>query len=334
LTVSQPSSGTVEEICRLNFLVAEFYVEAIFKICALASVKISRIDLIGSHGQTIQHHPEKQNFLGKKIGSTLQIGEPSVIAAKTGIITVGNFRSADVALGGQGAPLIPYFDFLLFSSEQFNRVLLNIGGIANITILPKKINCEQVMAFDTGPGNMVIDALMKKFFELDYDKNGDVAQTGKISQELLEKITRVDYFKKHAPKSTGREDFGECFVNQIIDFSQLLNLRAQDIIATTTELTAQTIAEAMQFSNIKITEIDQLIVSGGGTHNKFLMNSISAKFSASTILLTDDFGIPADAKEAICFAVLANETICGNPTNLPTVTGARKAAVLGSICMS
>ena len=186
LAISQPGVGTVEEICRMNFLLAEYYVDAIFKVCELANINISDIDLIGTHGQTIHHLPNAEKYFGKEIRSTLQIGEPSVISTRIGVVTVGNFRSADLALGGQGAPLISYFDFLLFNSEKYNRVLLNIGGIANVTILPKKSSAEKVLAFDTGPGNMVINALMKKYFNKDYDESGLIAQKGKIYSRLLE----------------------------------------------------------------------------------------------------------------------------------------------------
>ncbi len=329
--ISQAKSGTVDEICRLNFVMAEFYVEAIRELCDTAQVPISEIDLIGSHGQTIHHLPDLEMVFGKNIRSTLQIGEPAIIAAKTGVITVGNFRSADMALGGQGAPLVPYFDFIFFSSDQYNRVLLNIGGIANITVLPKAVSSDQVKAFDTGPGNMVIDALMQLLFGQPYDKDGEMAQSGTVSKELLDELKRFPFFQKPAPKSTGREDFGDKFVRQILVLAQSLNLSATDIIATATELTVSTIAEAMKFSSLKITTVDQLIVSGGGSHNQFIMNALKKSFPSSDILLSADFGIPVDAKEAICFAVLANETICGCAANLPSVTGAKRPAILGSI---
>ena len=333
LIISQHGGGTVDEICRLNFLLAQYYVEAIFKICKISNIDISEVDLIGTHGQTIHHLPDAEEYLGRAIRSTLQIGEPSFVATKTGVVTVGNFRSADLALDGQGAPLIPYFDFLLFNSEKYNRVLLNIGGIANVTILLKKSSAEKVLAFDTGPGNMVINALMKKYFNKDYDENGSTAQKGKISVQLLKKLKSHFYFSKPLPKSTGREEFGNEFVKKLIKSAEALNLSSEDIIATATELTAQTIADAIKYSGLVISQVDQLIVSGGGVHNKTLMKSLRKKFSSSEVLDSDSLGISGDAKEAICFAVLANETICGNPANLPSVTGAERATVLGSISL-
>jgi len=227
--------------------------------------------------------------------------------------------------------LVPYFDFIFFNSDQYNRVLLNIGGIANITVLPKAVSSDQVKAFDTGPGNMVIDALMQLLFGQPYDKDGEMAQSGNVSMELFDELKRFPFFQKPAPKSTGREDFGDKFVRQILVLAQSLNLSAPDIIATATELTVSTIAEAMKFSSLKITTVDQLIVSGGGSYNKFIMNALKKNFPSSDILLSADFGIPVDAKEAICFAVLANETICGCAANLPSVTGAKRPAILGSI---
>jgi len=333
LKISSPGKGTVDEICRMNFLTAEYYVDTIFKLCVQSGIKISELDLIGSHGQTVQHLPEAEKIFGKNIQSTLQLGEPSVISKKTGVVTVGNFRSGDLAVGGQGAPLVPYFDFLLFRSEKLNRVLLNIGGIANITVLPKKISSDRVLAFDTGPGNMVINLLMKKLFNREYDKDGEVANRGKISTELLKSLKQFFYFRKSAPKSTGREDFGEIFVEAIISKSEKLNLTLEDVITTATELTANTIAGAMGFTSLPINQVDQLIVSGGGAFNKFLMKSLTEKYCNSEVMFSNKFGIPVDAKEAICFAVLANETIHGNPTNLPSVTGAKRGTVLGSISL-
>ena len=333
LKISPPGQGTVEQICRMNFLIAEYYVDTTFNLCDLSEIKISELDLIGSHGQTVHHLPEAENFLGKEIQSTLQLGEPSVIATRTGAVTVGNFRSADMALGGQGAPLVPYFDYLIFFSKKLNRVILNIGGIANITVLPKNISAGRVLAFDTGPGNMVINSLMTRFYNREYDKDGEVASQGNISNELLLELKQFPYFNKPAPKSTGREDFGDTFVRKIVSSSEKLKLNPEDIITTVAELTAQSIADALQLTELPLNKVDELVVSGGGAHNNFIMRSLAEKFRHGNVLTSDSFGIPADAKEAICFAVLANETIFGYPTNLPSVTGAKRETVLGSISL-
>ncbi len=331
LEIAQPRQGSAEKICRMNFIIGEYFADAVLDICRLSRLKLEQVDLIGSHGQTIQHLPDEITLFNKTTRSTLQIGEPAVIANRTGCITVANFRGADVALGGQGAPLVPYFDYLIFKSDDVNRAVLNIGGIANMTILKKNCTVDDVVAYDTGPGNMLIDALMKKLFNQDYDENGSTAMKGEISERLLFSLLQQPFFIKPIPKSTGREEFGIFFVDHILAISKELQLKPEDIIATITELTARSIAEAVKFSLLKIEEVDDLIVSGGGAHNKAIMRSLAKYFGNSKILKTDDFNIPGDAKEAICFAVLANETIAGNPANLPTVTGARRPTTLGSI---
>lgn len=331
LEIAKPGQGTVEKVCRLNYIVGEYFSDAVLNICRLSNFNIEQVDLIGSHGQTIHHLPEEIVYFNKATRSTIQIGEPSVIANRTGCVTVANFRNADMALGGQGAPLVPYFDYLKFKSGDLNRVILNVGGIANMTILKKNCTIDDVLAYDSGPGNMVIDALMKKIFNQNYDENGLIAMKGTISEQLLSNLLQQAFFTKSIPKSTGREEFGTLFIDRVLTISDRLRLRPEDIIATITELTARSIAEALKFSPIKIEQVDELIVSGGGIHNKAIMKSLSKHFGNSKIIRTDDFNIPGDAKEAVCFALLANETIVGNPANLPTVTGAKRSTILGSV---
>lgn len=331
LEVSQPGHGTVDKICRLNFVVGEYFADAVLEICRLSKLNVSQVDFIGSHGQTIHHLPDEIICFNKATRSTLQIGEPAIIANRTACITIANFRYADMAQGGQGAPLVPYFDYLIFKSETFNRVILNIGGIANITVLKKNCTVDNVLAYDTGPGNMVINALMKKLYNQQYDENGSIALKGAISEKLLSILLKHQFFNKTIPKSTGREEFGRSFVENVLTTSNELKLKPEDIIATITELTARSIVDSLRFSPLSIEEVDELIVSGGGVHNQALMKSIARYFYNSKILRTDDFNIPGDAKEAICFAVLANETISGNPANLSSVTGAKRPTILGSI---
>lgn len=331
LAISQAGQGTVDKICWLNFIVGQCFADAVLDICSLSQFDISEVDLIGSHGQTIHHLPDEIKYYNKVTRSTMQIGEPAVIANRTGCVTVANFRSADMTLGGQGAPLVPYFDYLKFKSEMLNRIILNIGGIANITILKKQAATDDVLAYDTGPGNMVINALMKKFYNQPYDENGVIALKGTISEQLLSILLQHQFFNKPIPKSTGREEFGNSFVEKILKTSNELKLTPEDIIATATELTARSIADSLKFSSLLIDDIDELIVSGGGIHNHAIMKSVTRHFYKSKILNSDEFNIPADAKEAICFAVLANETIHGNRTNLPSVTGANRPTVLGAI---
>ena len=331
LEISEPGQGSVDKICKLNFVVGEYFADAVLEICGMTNIDIAAVDLIGSHGQTIHHLPNAIAYVNKSIRSTLQIGEPSVIANRTGCVTVANFRSADMVQDGQGAPLVPYFDYLIFHSDELNRVILNIGGIANITILKKKSKSDDVLAYDTGPGNMVINGLMNILYNEEYDKGGSIALKGKSSEELLSILLRHSYFKKSIPKSTGREEFGNIFIDKILAANNELKLKTEDIIATVTELTARTIAESIKFSPLSIEEVNQLVIGGGGFHNRAILKSLNKYFWNSEVLTTDEFNIPGDAKEAICFAVLANEAIAGNPTNLPSVTGATRPTILGSI---
>lgn len=333
LQIAQPGNGTVDEICQMNFVLGEYFADAVSRICSLAKTDIRQVDLIGSHGQTIHHLPDEQMIFDKNIRATLQIGEPSVIANRTGIITVANFRSADLALQGQGAPLIPYFDYLMFHSNTINRIILNIGGISNITILMKNASIHDVSAYDTGPGNMVIDALMRRLFDKEYDENGLTARSGNVSEDLLSDLFEHPFFRKPIPKSTGREEFGESFVDYIIKSGERSKLSPEDIIATATELTTRSIFDSLKFSKLKNDEVDELPISGGGCHNKTITDSLKKYFPKSKVLCTDHYNIPVDAKEAICFAVLANETISGNPGNLPSVTGAKRQAILGTISL-
>jgi anhydro-N-acetylmuramic acid kinase len=309
--------SSVEEVSRLNFLLGELYAEAIQKTCRSARVPIKSVNLCGLHGQTIFHEGRPTKYLGRKIASTLQIGEAAVVAERTRLQVISNFRERDIAAGGQGAPLVPYVDYLLFHDRKICRVALNIGGIANITVIPP---AGKVVAFDTGPGNMVIDALVRRLTngKKTYDNNGNIARSAKVNQPLLRSLKAAPYFKRKPPKTAGREQFGEAFVNQLI----ATNLPLPDLIATATELTAITIAEAIRLNA-------EIIAAGGGAHNETLMNRLRDHLSPRKLRLTSDFGIDPDAKEAIAFAVLAYEAHHSRPANLPSATGARHAALLG-----
>lgn len=327
------SKGNVTDITKLNFLLSLIYADAINKLIKKSKITKNKIDLIGSHGQTIQHLPQKEKYFGYKFGSTLQIGDPSVIAKLTGITTVGDFRTGDMALGGEGAPLIPYFDYIILSSKNKNRALLNIGGISNITILKKNGNPDDVLAFDTGPGNMLIDFLAKKFFNKNYDGNGELAKRGKVRGKFLEAMINKDKFiSKRPPKSTGREYYGKEFIEPLI--KKYRELSKYDLIATATSFTAYAVFKNYELFIKNKIKIDELFVSGGGAKNKFLIEQLGSYFGKNVkISSVEKLGISADAKEAICFAVLANETISGNPSNLPKVTGAKKKTILGKICL-
>ncbi len=329
---SARETSNVEDISQLNFLIPQIYNEAIETLCNEINFDLDKIDLIGSHGQTIHHLPNAIEYLGYKVSSTLQIGDPSVLAKLTGKITVGDFRPGDVALGGQGAPLVPYFDFLMFHSNEKNRGLLNIGGISNITILNKAKGQNDVLAFDVGVGNMMIDILMKRFYDKEFDDNGVIARSGKLNEDLLiALITKDNFIEQVPPKSTGREYYGMEFLLPLLnEFKTISN---EDWLNTVTRFTAYSIYRNYEKYIQAETELDELFISGGGAKNKFLYESIASYFTDVEVKVIDEIGVSSDAKEAICFAVLANETISGNPSNIPRTTGATKPTILGKICL-
>jgi anhydro-N-acetylmuramic acid kinase len=327
LAISGKEKVHVADVARLNVLLAGVYTDAVRSLAAKAGVKMSAIDLIGSHGQTICHVPTPAKMLGRNVRATLQIGDPSVLATLTGITTVGDFRPADMAAGGQGAPLIPFFDWLVLRSERKNRVALNIGGIANITILPRRCPADRVIAFDTGPGNMVADALARRLYGKAFDRGGTLASRGEVVPSLLAWMMNHEYIGRKPPKSTGREMFGDSFVDALLRKARGIDER--EIMATASMFTPLSVYEACR-RHARV--VDELIVSGGGVHNDYFMDGLRALFGAGKVRTSDDYGVPADAKEAICFAILANETLEGNPANLPSVTGAHKRVVLGKIC--
>ena len=327
------NGGNVTDICKLNFLIARVYVSAIKSLCDKIKFPLNKVHLIGSHGQTIHHLPKKEKLFGYDTSSTLQIGDPGVIAKLTKIITVGDFRVGDVALGGEGAPLVPYFDYIIFHSTKKNRALLNIGGISNITILNKKYKADDVIAFDTGPGNMLIDYLSKLYFNKDYDKDGRIAKRGKINLTVLEFLKQNDPFiERNPPKSTGREYYGNKFLTSLL--KKFKKIPHEDMIRTVTMFTAYGVYRNYEKFIMNETKIDELFLSGGGARNLQLIEDFKDYFGNSVkIKNVETLGISSDAKEAICFAVLANETISGNETNIPRVTGGSRKTILGKICL-
>ncbi len=329
---SVKETSNVADISQLNFLIPQIYYKAIGTLCDEINFDIEKIDLIGSHGQTIHHLPVATEYFEHQVASTLQIGDPSVLAKLANKITVGDFRPSDMALGGQGAPLVPYFDFLLFHSSEKNRGLLNIGGISNITILNKTKGQNNVFAFDTGPGNMMIDILMRRFYEKEYDNNGEIASSGKLNEDLLiALITKDNFIEQEPPKSTGREYYGMEFLLPLLD--EFADIPSEDWLHTVTKFTAYSIHRNYEKFIVDETVLDELFISGGGAKNKFLYESIAQYFENVEVKVIDEIGISSDAKEAICFAVLANETISGNPSNIPRTTGASRPTILGKICL-
>jgi anhydro-N-acetylmuramic acid kinase len=306
-------------IARLNILIGELFAQAFIETCQRSEVSLNSIDLIGSHGQTIFHEGQPRSFYGFSIASTLQIGEPSVIAERTGIPTVSDFRQGDMAAGGQGAPLVPLLDYYLFRDPRRTRIALNLGGIANITVIPPNAQLEDVVAFDTGPSNMVLDSLAREI-SLPYDAGGREARKGKVDRELLDELLSDPYFRLSGPKSAGREQYGEDFV------ARFAKLSAQDALATATELTVCTIAEAI---NRHAGEKD-VIAAGGGVHNTYMMERLSSELGLP-VHTTAEWGIPVDAKEAIAFAYLAAFSVQRRPSNMAAATGARRSVVLGKL---
>jgi len=315
--------GSVEELTRLNYEVGQEFASAANELRRRSKASV---DLIGTHGQTVCHLPRKNDLENTY---TLQIGEAAVIAEETGVTTVSDFRSRDVAAGGEGAPLIPYVDYKLLRSETEDRIALNLGGIANVTYLPANATLEAITAFDTGPANMVLDNLVRSFSngEEEFDRDGQWAAQGSTDEKLLSWLMDREFIKKEPPKSTGRKDFGKDFAERVEQKGRSLNLSKSDLLATVTSFTAESVSY-----NCKtyLEGIDTVIASGGGTRNETLMDELSSRMEAP-ITTTEEFGLPPEAKEAAGFAILAYETSLGKPSNVPGATGAGRSVILGKI---
>ena len=329
LALCQRDTGRVDDICEMNFYIGHLFAEAVNYILKKSGIRASDIDLIGSHGQTIHHLPKDANT--SRYPSTLQIGEPAVIAHETGIPTIADFRVADMAAGGQGAPLVSYIDYLLFCDSVKTIGLLNIGGIANLTVLPANGTFNSVSAADTGPGNMCIDAVITEITQGSegYDKAGKRAAQGAPYQQLIDEWLKHPFFHQSPPKTTGREMFGHTYAMECLAACRKHQLLDNDCIATLTELTVQTIADYITRFITGQSLIDVLYVSGGGVHNQTIMRRLDELLADTSVEPVDNSGISADAKEAIAFAILANETLHGNAGNLPSATGASVRKVLG-----
>lgn len=327
--------GTVAEICELNFVLGEHFARAALAAIRRAKLKPSQIAAIGSHGQTVHHLPNA------KTASTLQIGEPCVIAERTGITTVADFRVRDMAAGGQGAPLVPYVDWALFTHATRPRIIQNLGGIGNLTFLPPRASLDDVIAFDTGPGNMVIDAVVTALSRgrQTYDLNGRLAVSGQASQKLLTECLKHPFIRRNPPKTTGREEFGEPFVRWLLARARALHLSKADIVTTATEFTAASIANSYRrfvLPRLKASQVNklQVILGGGGVKNPTLVRLLFEHLGVGTLCAHEDFGLDSSAKEPLAFAILAHETLLGRPGNVPSATGARRAVVLGKIVPS
>jgi len=334
LAMMNAELARVADLARLNFLLGELYAEAVAKTARKHRVKL---DLVGCHGQTLYHQGVAERFLGRKLAVTWQTGEGAVIAARLGVPVVSDFRPADIAAGGKGAPLVPFLDYLLYRDRRDgrNRIAQNIGGIANLTAIPAGASLDQVLAFDTGPGNMVMDAVMEELFGRRYDRDGKVAASGRVLNGVIARLLRAHFFRQKPPRTAGREEFGREYVGRFIQICH--GASKPDVVATATALTARSIADAVErfvLPRFGVRRRDhEMVVSGGGTKNPTLMAMLRDEIAALGIALhfSDEFGIPAEAKEAVAFALLAHETWHRRPSNVPSATGAKRAAILGKI---
>jgi len=329
--MNAPSTSTAE-LARLNWRLGLAYAEA---VTATASVHSIRLDLIGCHGQTLYHQPAALSYAGRRFACTWQAGEASLIAAACGVPVVSNFRPADMAAGGQGAPLVPLLDYVLFADRKRARVLQNIGGIANLTAIPAACGHEKVAAFDTGPGNMVIDWLAHELFDRRFDRNGSIAARGTVIAPVLNAELRNPYFALKPPRTAGREQFGREYAARFLASCRRHSSNPEDSLATATALTAETIAASYKrfvWRSMKADPVDY-IVSGGGARNGTLMALLARRLGplGCELATSEQFGLPAEAKEAAAFALLAWQTWHRLPGNVPKATGATRPAILGQV---
>jgi anhydro-N-acetylmuramic acid kinase len=356
LRIAEQTPIPAGDLSQLNFRLGEIYAEAALAACKRFRIAPKKIALLGNHGQTIFHQGPPVPYLGRPTASTLQIGDGNVIAARTGITTISDFRPADIALGGQGAPLVPYADYLLYRHSKLGRVSLNLGGIANITVLPAGCKPSQVFAFDTGPANILIDALVQHFTRerQRFDKDAKLALSGHAAPALIDELMHDPYLTKKPPKSTGREYYGSAYVKNLLAAGRHHHVKPADLVRAVTVFTALSVIDALNRFVLPKHKIDQLIVSGGGAKNPLIMAQLQALLTDRVgaqhaaphvrkiapigrssrpieILPSDDLGVPTAAKEAFAFALMAYETFHQRPSNLPSATGARGPAILGKI---
>jgi anhydro-N-acetylmuramic acid kinase len=334
LRIAEGAACTSGEISQLNFRLGMAFADAAINACREFRVALSRVKVIGSHGQTIFHQGRAVPFLGRSTASTLQIGEPAVIAAETRVPTVGDFRVADMAVGGQGAPLVPYADYLLYRHEEIGRVSLNLGGIGNLTVLPATARPGQVVAFDTGPGNMLMDALVWHFTRKKqrFDRGAKLARQGQPNAKVLRELMRDPFLRLGPPKSTGREYYGRAYFQELLRLGKKFGAGPNDLIRTTTEFTVASVVDALKRFVLRKTKVQQLIVSGGGAKNPLIMAQLTAELAPIEVMASSKLGVPEDAKEAYAFALLAYETWHRRASNLPSATGAERPVVLGKVC--
>jgi anhydro-N-acetylmuramic acid kinase len=333
LAAMNAASTSTAELARLNWRLGLAYAEAVRATLKRHKVEL---DLIGCHGQTLYHQPRAAMYAGRNFACTWQAGEAQVMAATLGIPVVSNFRPADMLAGGQGAPLVPLLDYVLFANSKRGRVLQNIGGIANLTAIPVGAGADKVIAFDTGPGNMVIDALAQKLYQKRFDRNGAIAAEGAVIEPVLARALRNPYFQLNPPRTAGREQFGREYAAKFLAACQRHSDKPEDALATATALTAETIAQSYKRfckSKMKSGNGVDYIVSGGGARNHTLMAMLTRRLEplGCELAASEEFGLPAEAKEAAAFALLAWQTWHHLPGNVPAATGARRPVILGQV---
>ena len=358
LEIAEGAPLPAAEISQLNFRLGELFAEAAIATCKKLRVPLKSVDLIASHGQTVFHQGPDRSFSSlatrhpplASVPSTLQIGEAAIIAARTGVTTIGDFRPADMAAGGQGAPLVPFADYLLYRHEKLGRVSLNLGGIANVTVIPAAAKPQDVFAFDTGPANILIDALVSHFTKgrQRFDKNAQLAGQGRFLPGLLNELLRDPYLRQPPPKSTGREYYGASYIQKLLRLGKKYHSKPNDVIRAATVFTGLSIVDALNRFVLPKAKIHQLIVSGGGARNPLLLGLLTAalrmdvaydaahtndfyKAGGIEVLNSSQLGVPETAKEAYAFALLAYETFHHRSSNLPSATGAHRPAILGKI---
>jgi len=332
LAMMNANSASIAELGRLNFLLGELYADAV-----RAAQRRARLEceLVGCHGQTLYHQGEAKLFLGRRIACTWQTGEAAITAAKLGVPVVSDFRPSDMANGGKGAPLVPFLDYVLYRHRRYGRIVQNLGGIGNLTAIPPRAIPEDVVAFDTGPGNMVMDAVTERLFDRPYDRSGRLAARGEPIERVLQPLLRHPFFRQKPPKTAGREQFGREFAREFLRLCRRAD--ENDIVATATALTARSIGIAVRRFVLPRVEpparFREFVVSGGGTENATLMRMIREELAPAKMRVrtSDEFGLPSDAKEAAAFALLAYQTWRRIPSNVPSATGAERPAILGKV---
>lgn len=340
LNLCSVETAQLDKLVVAHYGLSEWYAYAVQQLLATASTSSEQVDAVCMHGQTVWHVAGPTSFPGPTgaldVRASLQIGELSTLAERINIPVIGNFRARDLAAGGEGAPLVPYADYVLFRNAEKGRLLQNIGGIANVTVMPAGASIDQLTAFDTGPGNMIIDHLITRETngQQRYDDGGQIAASGNVSDELLQLSLDDDpYYRLQPPKSTGREVYGKAFADKLMAEAQKRGLSFADVVATATALTAVSITQAYKQFVLPKTYINEVIISGGGAHNRTLLQMIKWELPEEiTVTTTKEFGVSDDAKEAIAFAILGHETLMNRPSNVPSVTGAKKAVLLGNVC--